>query len=125
MEETVRVALDASYPYNDFMGWYLFLTQDDKDMWVHLAKNSNRGDSNTVLLTKKSMELYCLEMDVDFIPKSEEFLEKMYRRLITNLVFASIIERGLATIVTGKLSLVSEVEISITEKGQNYLKKKS
>lgn len=124
-EETVKVVLDASYPYDDFMGWYLLLSQDDKDMWVHLAKNSNRGDSATELLTKKSMELYCLEMDVDFIPKSENFLEKMYRRLTTNLVYASLIERGLARIVSGKLSFVSEVEISITEKGQNYSKKKS
>lgn len=125
MEETVKVVLDASYPYSDFMGWYLSLTQDDKDMWVHLAKNSYRGDSATELLTKKAMELYCLEMDLDFIPKSEDFLEIIYRRLTTNLVYASLIERGLAKIESGKLSFVSEIEISITDKGQNYSKKKS
>ncbi len=124
-EEIVNVILDANYPYDEFMGWYLQLSPDDKDMWVHLAKNSNRGDKSTELLTKKAMELYCLEMDVDFIPKSEDFLLIIYKRLISNLVYASLVEKGLVKINNGKLSFVSDVEIVLTEKGENYLKKKT
>jgi hypothetical protein len=115
--EIVKVELEQSYPYKDFEGWFKSLDQFEKDVWVQLAKDSQRSENNTILLTKKAMELYCLEMDIDYIPNSEDYLETIYRRLITNLVLISIMEKGLAVIKSGKLSFLGEPEVELTEKG--------
>ncbi len=120
--ETIKIVLDASYPYDDFQGWYDGLEEHEREVWLHLAKDSNRSENNIELLTKKALELYCLEMDVTELPNSEEFVEKIYRRLIGNLVIASLINKGLAYVGSGKLSFLGDADIQITEKGKNYLK---
>ena len=122
MEETVKVILEPSYPYSDFYTWYKSLDMYDKEVWVHIAKDSDRSEKNTELITKKAMELYCLEMDIDYIPKSEEYLETIYRRLITNITLASLEERGLVELTHGKLSFISEAKYKLTEKGKKYVK---
>lgn len=120
--ETVKVVMEPSYPYSDFQGWFDSLDKFEKDVWVGLAKDPNRTENNTTLLTKKAMELYCLEMDIDYIPNSEEYLETIYRRLIANLVIASLIEKGLVFIGSGKLSFIGDATPVLTEKGKMYLK---
>lgn len=119
--EIVKVTLDASYPYSDFKGWYDSLETFEKEVWTHLAKSSERTEQNTVLLTKKAMELYCLEMDVDYIPNSEEYLEKIFRKLTHNLTMASLLDRGLVELKKGKLSFLEEPELEITERGKNFM----
>ena len=122
MHETVKVILEQSYPYSDFQGWFDSLDKFEKEVWVHLAKDSGRTENNTILLTKKAMELYCLEMDIDYIPNSEEYLETIYRRLLSNLVLVSLMEKDLAVLTSGKLSFLSDAKFELTEKGKNYLK---
>lgn len=121
--EIVRIELEQSYPYKDFEGWFNHLDGDEQEVWVQLAKEPNRSENNATLLTKKAMELYCLEMDIDYVPNSEDYLETIYRRLITNLVFISLMKKGLVTIISGKLSFLNDPVIEVTEKGKNYLKK--
>ena len=120
---TVKVALEASYPYSDFMGWYNSLEDYEKEVWTNLAKSSDRTEQNTILLTKKAMELYCLEMDVDYIPNSDDYLEKMFKKLTNNLIMISLVERGLVEIKSGSLSLIGDVELAITERGKKFMPK--
>lgn len=120
--DIVKIELAASYPYSDFNGWFNSLDKFEKEVWVHIAKDSNRSESNATLLTKKAMELYCLEMGIDYIPNSEDYLETIYRRLITNLVLISLIEKDLAVLISGELSFLSESKFELTEKGKMYLK---
>lgn len=120
--ETVKVILDQSYPYSDFKGWYDSLDSYEKEVWTHIAKDNNRSEKNVELLTKKAMELYCIEMDIDYIPNSEEYLETIYRRLITNITLSSMEERGLIKLTDGKLSFLSDAKFELTEKGRSYLK---
>jgi hypothetical protein len=68
------------------------------------------------------MELYCLEMDIDYIPNSEDYLETIYRRLISNLVIISLMEKDLAVLVEGELSFIKDAKFELTEKGKKYLK---
>jgi hypothetical protein len=120
--DTVKIELEASYPYSDFRGWFDSLEDFEKEVWVRLAKDSNRSENNTILLTKKAMELYCLEMDIDYIPNSEDYLETIYRRLISNLVIISLMEKDLAVLVEGELSFIKDAKFELTEKGKKYLK---
>jgi hypothetical protein len=121
--ETVKVTLEASYPYDDFMGWYNSLEDYEKEVWTHLAKSSDRTEQNTILLTKKAMELYCLEMGIDYIPNDDEYLEKMFKKLTNNLIIVSLIERGLVELKSGKLSLLTNPELEITERGKKFMPK--
>jgi hypothetical protein len=123
--EIVRVLLDESYPYSDFMGWYNNLDANEKDVWLHIVKSTDRTEQNTMLIGKKAMELYCLEMDVDFIPNSEEYLEKIFNKLTSNLILASLVDKGLVNINSGSLSLIGEADLSITERGKKFLPKKA
>lgn len=118
---TVRVELEASYPYSDFMGWYESLEGYEKEVWTHLAKSSNRTEQNTILLTKKAMELYCLEMDVDFIPNSDDYLETIFKRLTNNLIMVSLQDRGLVELKSGEISMIGESEFEITERGKKFM----
>lgn len=120
--ETVKVILEPSYPYSDFRGWYDSLDSYEKEVWTHIAKDSNRAERNIELLTKKGMELYCIEMDIDYIPNSEAYLETIYRRLITNITLSSMEERGLIKLTEGKLSFLTDAKFEITDKGRSYLK---
>jgi hypothetical protein len=120
--ETVKVVLEDSYPYSDFQGWFDTLDEFEKNVWVGIAKDSNRTENNATLLTKKAMELYCLEMDIDYIPNSVDYLETIYRRLITNLVLISLMKKELVTITSGKLSFLSDPKFEVTEKGKKYMK---
>ena len=120
--DIVKIELEESYPYNDFNGWFNSLDDFEKAVWVQLAKDSNRSENNTLLLTKKAMELYCLEMDIDYIPNSEDYLETIYRRLISNLVIISLMEKDLAILVDGELSFIKDAKFELTEKGKNYMK---
>jgi hypothetical protein len=121
--ETVKVVLDASYPYSDFMGWFESLDKFEKEVWTHLAKSPDRTEQNTILLTKKAMELYCLEMDVDYIPNSDDYLETIFRKLTTNLVMASLIEQGMVELKSGKVSMIDEREFALTERGKKFMSK--
>lgn len=123
--EIVRIVLEESYPYSDFMGWYNSLDASEKEVWVHIAKTPDRSEQNATLLTKKAMELYCLEMDVDYIPNSEDYLEKILRKLTHNLTLASLIERGLVGINSGTLSFIGDADLYITERGKKFMLKKS
>lgn len=118
--EIVKIVLEESYPYEDFMSWYESLASDDKEFWQYLAKLGNRSEANTELLTKKAMELYCLEMGIDYIPNNEEYLEKIYRRLVNNINVASMIERGLVAISAGKLSFIDDAKLYITDRGKKF-----
>lgn len=119
--ETVKVTLEASYPYSDFMGWYESLESYEKEVWTYLAKSTDRTEQNTILLTKKAMELYCIEMDVDYIPNSDEYLEKMFKKLTNNLIMVSLIERKLVEVKSGTLSMLTEPELEITERGKKFI----
>jgi hypothetical protein len=119
--EIVKIELEGSYPYSDFMGWYENLDTYEKEVWVHIAKSSERTEQNTILLTKKAMELYCLEMGIDYIPNSEEYLEKIFRRLTANLTIVSLIERGLVGINSGTLSFIGDADLFITERGKKFM----
>lgn len=121
--DIVKVVLEPSYPYNDFEGWYNTLDTFEREVWEQIAKNGERTEHNTELLAKKAMELYCLEMDIDYIPNSEEYLEKIYKRLISNLTLISMQRRGLIKLISGKLSFVSDAKFDLTEKGKKYMKK--
>lgn len=118
---TVKIELEASYPYSDFMGWYDTLDDFEKEVWTDLAKSGNRSEQNAVLLTKKAMELYCLEMDVDYIPNSDDYLETIFRKLTHNLIMASLIERGLVEITSGKLSFLEQPVLAITDRGKKFM----
>lgn len=120
--ETVKVILEQSYPYSDFQGWYDSLDQYEKEVWSHIAKDSGRSERNVELLTKKAMELYCLEMDIDYVPNSENYLETIYKRLISNLTLVSMLERGLIELTSGKLSFLYDAKFALTEKGKKYVK---
>jgi hypothetical protein len=120
----VKVKMEGEYPYNDFLGWYGSLESSDKEFWLFLAKATNRSEANIELLTKKAMELYCLEMGIDYIPNSEDYLEKIYRRLINNLNLASMIDRGLVALKSGNLTFLSEPDVYITGRGKNFMIKK-
>lgn len=121
--DIVKIQLEASYSYSDFMGWYNSLDTYEKEVWVHLAKTSQSSEHNTELLTKKAMELYCLEMDIDYIPRSEEYLERIFKRFTNNVTLASLIERGLVEIRSGKLSLISDADLALTERGKKFMVK--
>jgi hypothetical protein len=123
--ETVKIKLDATYPYSDFMGWYELLDDSEKEVWVHLAKASdaNRTEQNTILLTKKAMELYCLEMDVDYVPNSEDYMEKIFKRFTNSLIMASLIERKMVELKSGTLSLLTDPELVITDYGKKFMSK--
>jgi hypothetical protein len=123
-ENIVKIQMNKSYPYSDFDGWYKSLPAEDREVWVSLAQNSMRSENNAELLTKKAMELYCLEMGIDYIPKSEDYLEIIYKRLVTNLSIASMIDRGLVVIGSGKLSFLTKADIVMTDLGKNYMKSK-
>jgi len=122
MHDIVKVVMDASYPYNDFLGWWQSMDTYDKEVWTYISKDSGRTEQNSMLLTKKAMELYCLEMGIDYIPNSEEYLDKMFRRLISMIVIASLIDRGMVYIGSGRLSFIEDATPMLTEKGKNYQK---
>lgn len=119
--DIVKIKLDASYPYSNFIGWYENLDTFEKEVWIHLAKSIDRTEQNTILLTKKAMELYCLEMGIDYIPNSDDYLEKMFKRLTNNLIITSLIERGLLEIKSGTISMIDDVELGLTERGKKFM----
>lgn len=121
--EIVKIILEPSYPYSDFMGWYDCLDSNEKDVWLYLVKSPSKSEENTILITKKAMELYCLEMGIDYIPNSEEYLNKIYCRFTNNLILASLIERGFVSINSGKLSLIGDADLIITERGKKFMRK--
>jgi len=113
--ETVKVILEQSYPYSDFQSWYDSLDVHEKEVWNYIVKDFNRTERNIELLAKKAMELYCIEMDIDYIPNSEEYLETIYRRFINNIILASMQERGLIKLTHGKLSFLSDAKFEVTD----------
>ena len=105
------------------MGWYESLESFEKEIWIHLAKSNDRTEENTILLTKKAMELYCLEMDVDYIPNSDDYLEKMFKKLTNNLIMVSLQERELVLLKSGTISMITDAVFEITERGKNFMVK--
>lgn len=121
MEEVVKIKLDDEYPYSDFEGWYGSLDFDEKNHWKDLSNDIDKSEANAERLTKKAIELYCLEMDIDYIPKNEDYLDTIFKKFRTNLTVASLRDKGMVT-VNGNLSFIGDVSYSVTDKGRNYLK---
>lgn len=123
MHDTVKVVdINPDGTYDSFSSWYATLEKFEKDYWVQIAKSVQKTDFSAELLAKKAMELYCLEMDINQIPNSQDYLEKLYKRLINNLIYASLVDQGLLKLVDGSISFLSEPNVIITPKGKNYLK---
>jgi len=120
---TVKVELEASYPYSNFMGWYESLADYEREVWTHLAKSSDRTEQNTILITKKAIELYCLEMDLDYIPNSDDYLETIFKKLTNNLIMVSLMERDMVVLLSGEISMLGEPEFAITDRGKKFMGK--
>lgn len=121
-DKLVKVVLSANPGYNNFVEWANSLSEQDGVIWFNLLNKNDLSEQEFDLLAKKSIELYCMDMNIDQIPATQEYIESILSEF-TMLYFVFNLQKDGYLVTEGNIGFGIDVPYSITEKGKLFFNK--
>jgi hypothetical protein len=118
-EQLVKVVFDPNANYSNFSEWVQGRSKVEEDFWLQLLNKKEHTESDFELIAKKSIELYCLDMDIDAVPLGEEFIRNIINEFVVLFFMHRLQSQGYVT-VHGTLCFGLNVRYETTEKGRHF-----
>lgn len=118
-QRMIEVVFSEEATYNSFIEWVEGMDNNELSMWLELFNKQELSEADFEVITKKAIELYCLDMEIRAIPAGEDFIEKILSEF-TMLFFMYKLQKDGYVKVIGTMGFGSNLPYETTPKGIEY-----